>query len=64
MIMKSMYKYALKSIPEKQEERFANALNAYNQLKDSYAKSQYLADAEKIYKDIDNKIKTIRNEHK
>jgi outer membrane protein assembly factor BamD len=64
MIMKSMYKYALKSIPEKQEERFANALSAYTQLKDGYAKSNYLDEAEKISRDIDNKIKTIRNEHK
>jgi len=64
MIMKSMWKYARISIPEKQEERFANAISAYNELKDSYPKSSYLADASKLYIEANEKIKQIRDEHK
>ena len=64
MIMKAMYKYAKVSIPEKQDERYSNAIAAYNDLKTSYPQSQYLADAEKLYAEADNNIKKIRNEHK
>ena len=62
MIMKAMYKFARVSIPEKQEERYSNAISAYNELKDSYPHSSYLADAEKLYAEADNNIKKIRNE--
>ena len=64
MIMKSLCKYAKISIPEKQEERYANAISAYNELKDTYPKSPYLADADKLYNDANDKIKKIRDEHK
>ncbi len=62
MIMKAMFKYAQLSYVTKQEERFANAINAYNELKDTYPHSAYLADADKMYIDADNNIKKIRNE--
>ena len=62
--MKSLCKYAKISIPEKQEERYANAISAYNELKDTYPKSPYLADADKLYNDANDKIKKIRDEHK
>ena len=62
MIMRAMYKYARVSIAEKQEERFSNAISAYNELKDSYPHSSYLADANKLYTEVDNNIKKIRNE--
>lgn len=64
MIMKSMMKYARKSIPEKQEERFASAISAYNELKENYPKSKYIADATRLYAEADNNVKKIRNEHK
>jgi outer membrane protein assembly factor BamD len=64
MIMKSHYKYAKISVPAKQEERYANALDAYRELKDTYPQSSYIADAEKLYTETDNNIKKIRNEHK
>ena len=64
MIMKSLWKYAKVSIPEKQEERYVNAISAYNELKDSYPKSSYLADADKLYVEANEKIKQIRDEHK
>lgn len=64
MIMKAMIKYARKSIPEKQEERFASAISAFNELKDNYPKSKYIAEATKLYAEADNNVKKIRNEHK
>ncbi len=64
MVMKAMYKFAKVSIPEKQDERFSNAIAAYNDLKASYPQSAYLADAEKLYAEAHNNIKKIRNEHK
>jgi len=63
MIMKSMMKYARASVPAKQEERFANAIGAFQELKDNYPKSKYLAEAEKMYAEADTKVKKIRNEH-
>jgi outer membrane protein assembly factor BamD len=62
MIMKAMYKYANQSILEKQEERYANAISAYNELKDNYPQSKYLADADKLKTEANNKVKKIRDE--
>lgn len=64
MVLKSWYNYAKVSIAEKQEERYATTLNAYQELVDNYPKSTYLRDAERIYTQADNNIKKIRNEHK
>jgi len=64
MIMRAMYKFAKVSILEKQDERFSNAIAAYNDLKASYPHSAYLADADKLYAEADNNLKKIRNERK
>jgi outer membrane protein assembly factor BamD len=64
MIMKAMYKYAKASVPEKQEERYASAINAYRELKDGYPQSKYIPDADKLYIEVDNNVKKMRNEHK
>jgi outer membrane protein assembly factor BamD len=64
MIMRSMYKYARLSIPEKQEERYATAISVYKELKDSYPQSKYLPEADKLYTEANNSVKKIRNEHK
>lgn len=64
MIMKSWYKYANASVKEKQEERFASALNAYQELREGYPKSKYLTEAEKYHTLADNNVKKLRNEHK
>ncbi|GAA4463434.1 outer membrane protein assembly factor BamD [Nemorincola caseinilytica] len=64
MIMRAMYKYARMSVQDKQEERYASALSAYRELKDTYPGSKYLPEAEKIYTETDNNIKKLRNEHK
>jgi len=62
MIMKAMYKYASQSILEKQEERYANAISAYNELKDTYPQSKYLTEADKLNTEANNKVKKIRDE--
>lgn len=64
MIMKSFFKYAKISVPEKQEERYASAIGAYKELKENYPQSTYIADADKLYTEVDNNLKKIRDEHK
>jgi outer membrane protein assembly factor BamD len=63
MILKTFVKYAKASYPEKQEERFASAIGAYKELKETYPQSKYLAEAEELQQEADNNIKKIRNEH-
>lgn len=62
MIVKSWYEYAKQSIKAKQEERYANALNAYRELKEQYPNSKYIGEGEKYYLQADNNIKKLRNE--
>lgn len=63
MIMKAIFKYAKASIPEKQEERYSNAISAYRELKDNFPKSKYLDDAEQLNQEANNNVKKIRNEY-
>ncbi len=62
MILRAMYKYAKASIPEKQEERYANAIAAYRELKDTWPQSKYLTEADKLYTEANNNVKKIRDE--
>jgi outer membrane protein assembly factor BamD len=62
MIIRSMYKYAEASIPEKQEERYANTISACTELKDTYPSSKYLPEVDKIYTEANNNVKKIRDE--
>jgi outer membrane protein assembly factor BamD len=62
MIIKSMYRYAKASIPQKQEERYDNAISAYHEFKDVYPNSKYAPDADKLYADVDYRVKKIRDE--
>lgn len=64
MIMRSQFKYAKASIPDKQEERYASSISTYRELKDTYPQSKYLSEADKIYTDAENNVKKLRNEHK
>lgn len=64
MVIKSMFKYAKVSYPEKQEERYASAVSAFRDFKDAYPNSKYLPEAEKISTEANNNIKKIRDEHK
>jgi outer membrane protein assembly factor BamD len=63
MVVKCLYNYAEASVSEKQEERFANAAGAYNDLKTSYPNSKYLSEAEKYYQQANENLNKIRNEH-
>lgn len=62
MIVKSWYEYARQSIKSKQEERYANALGAYRELKEEYPESKYVSEGKKYYLQADNNIKKLRNE--
>ncbi len=64
MALKSFYRYAALSIKEKQEERYAEVVNAYTELIDLAPTSIYIKEAEKFYASANNKIKQLRNEHK
>lgn len=64
MIMKANVKYAKASVEAKQEERYASAIGAYRELKDTYPQSPFLPEAEKLYTETDNHLKKIKNEHK
>lgn len=63
MVIRSFYNYAKQSITEKQEERFANAANAYVELKENFPNSSYLPEAQKYYTQSNDNIKKLRNEH-
>lgn len=63
MIVRSSYNYADASVAAKQEERFANTISAYNELKQSYPKSVYISEAEKYLNQANENINKLRNEH-
>jgi outer membrane protein assembly factor BamD len=63
MVVKSLYNYADASVSEKQEERFANAVSAYNDLKTTYPKSKYISEGEKYYTQANENLNKLRNEH-
>lgn len=64
MVIKSYYEYARLSIKEKQEERFAEAINAFKNLKEYYPHSTYLQEATGYQASAQNFINQLRNEHK
>jgi len=64
MVIRSYYEYARSSIKDKQEERYAEAVNAYNELLEYTPNSAYLKEAEKYYTSAQNSIKQLRDEHK
>jgi len=63
MIMRSFYRYAENSVTEKQEERYAEALNAFSDIKEYTPNSTYIKEAEKLSISAQNRIKQLRNEH-
>lgn len=63
MVMRSLYNYARQSIADKQEERFANAMTAYQELKDEHPKSIYIQEADKLNSQANQIVKQLRNEH-
>lgn len=57
MIVKSLYEYAKISIPEKQAERYASTVGAFNDLKSGYPNSTFIKDAEHYELLANNQIK-------
>lgn len=64
MIIRSFFRYAESSYKEKQEERYAEVLSAFREMKEFSPNSSYLKDAEKISASAQNNIKQLRDEHK
>lgn len=64
MVVKSYFKYAESSIRDRQEERYAEAVNAYNQMLEYTPNSSYLKEAEQFFAAAQKSIKQLRNEHK
>jgi outer membrane protein assembly factor BamD len=60
MIVKAHYFFARGSDPGKQQERFVNVLNAYQELVDTYPKSKYVQDAEKYFTLASNNLKKLK----
>ncbi len=62
MVVKSYYKFARLSIKTKQEERYAQVVQAYDNFSDRYPDSDLLKDAEEYNNISINQIKEIQNE--
>ncbi len=63
MIVRALYNYAGASVQSRQEERFSTAITAYNELKENYPNSKYTSEAEKYFKEANEQINKLRNEH-
>ncbi len=57
MVLKSLYEYANSSVAEKQDERYANAIAAFNALRNQYPKSTYLTEGEHIVARVQSNLK-------
>ncbi len=62
MVVKSYYRFAKLSIPEKQEERYLKVTTEYQDFVDRYPDSKLLKDAEEYSNLSKNHIKEIQNE--
>lgn len=60
--IKSYYKYALNSIPEKQKERYETVVTQYLSFNDFFPGSKYKPQAEQYYNLAKDYLKTIQNE--
>lgn len=60
MVVKSFYKYAKASVKEKQEERYVDVINAYQELVDNFPKSTYIKEAEKYFSFATNNIQKLK----
>ncbi|RYD75375.1 MAG: outer membrane protein assembly factor BamD [Sphingobacteriales bacterium] len=62
MVVKSYYRFAKKSILEKQQERFERVITEYQDFLDRYPESKKLKEAEEYVNLSKNQIKEIQNE--
>lgn len=62
MVVKSYYRFANMSIPEKQLERYEKVLTEYEDFADRYPESKLLKEAEEYVTLSNQKIKAIQNE--
>lgn len=62
MVVKSYYRFAKLSIPEKQAERFEKVTQEYQDFADRYPDSKWLKEAEELSKLSQNHIKELTNE--
>ncbi|MGC4056956.1 MAG: outer membrane protein assembly factor BamD [Chitinophagaceae bacterium] len=60
MIVKAHYKFARESIKDKQEERYVNVINAYQEMVDNWPNSKYIKDAEKYFTLASINLKKIK----
>ncbi len=64
MVIKSYSNYARLSNTERQEERYAEVISTFNELKEYYPHSNHLKEAERYMASAQNIINKLRNEHK
>ena len=62
MVVKSYYKFAQLSIPDKQVERYETVITEYEDFADRYPESKLLKEAESYSNLSKNNLKTIQNE--
>lgn len=58
-ILKSAYLFATKSIYERRKERYEQTIDKYTDFKRKFPQSNYLAEAESIYRDCQTQIKNL-----
>ena len=56
------YELGMKSVQYKKEQRFKDAVKAYNRLKKSFSKSEYLEDSDKLFKRLNEELTTFEKE--
>ena len=56
----SQYRFALESVPDKQQERFMEAVDFYQSFIDQYPDSRYLRSAEQVYNNTLSEIEKIK----
>ncbi|WP_051017692.1 hypothetical protein [Pontibacter sp. BAB1700] len=58
--MDAQYRFALESVPDKQQERFMEAIDFYQAFIDQYPDSSYLRSAEQVYANAQSELEKIK----
>jgi outer membrane protein assembly factor BamD len=56
----AQYRFALESVPDKQQERFMEAVDYYQGFIDQYPDSRYLRSAEQVYTSTQSELEKIK----